>query len=710
MAAALAALLLLFPAFPGAFGLFGPDEPRYASIAREMARSGDWVTPVLDGKPWLEKPALLYWMGAVGFKLGLGPEAAVRVPLGVLSAGFVVWFGWMVGSWRRAAMLATCAGWIGYSNIAVTDVPLAVCFSAGMVLALRWVETGRGAWWVGACLGAAMLAKGLVPVVLAAPVAWFARERWREWWKVVVASLVVAAPWYVLVTRAQGWAFINEFFIEHHFSRFASGDLQHVQPFWFYGPMLIGLLLPWTPLLWRGEWRTRAFYAAWLVFGFVFFSVSKNKLPGYLLPLLPAAVMVMRVPGPRYLAGAMGLMLAVVATAKLSYLPAKDGELTGRALARQVGPDSCANGIPRSLRYGVHYYAGKALGECWEMPGASLVPAGKAAVRKGLQFRVSGASGEGRLLFLAALRPTEGEWVAPVEAEPNLVWLGARDVRDWEAGETIGFDPNEIAYPGPFWGAGKGIWYWNLVFVRDGKVVARSATRKEVDWDPAADRVVEARLEPVEDPGWKRGWRTGFFGKLGRAADHFRVESLTAARWYFRKVAGLGKGRWTGSRGSGVVAWGTLWLYQHDPTLESGTMQVDNPVPLDFSNFYGVDLTKRPKQILFDAAGQPIPHPTIPGWTLREWALQDAVIDPHYGHWASMEYQFGPPTPEGFERPLFDRSTGEVDSAVLEHWLKNDLARLYVEKKIDARGITIRRPDAAALSFCRKTGARCVVD
>ncbi|MFN9459930.1 MAG: ArnT family glycosyltransferase [Acidobacteriota bacterium] len=73
MAAALAALLLLFPAFPGAFGLFGPDEPRYASIAREMARSGDWVTPVLDGKPWLEKPALLYWMGAVGFKLGLGP-------------------------------------------------------------------------------------------------------------------------------------------------------------------------------------------------------------------------------------------------------------------------------------------------------------------------------------------------------------------------------------------------------------------------------------------------------------------------------------------------------------------------------------------------------------------------------------------------------------------------------------------------------------
>jgi hypothetical protein len=703
MAVALAALLLLFPAFPGAFGLFGPDEPRYASIAREMARSGDWVTPVLDGKPWLEKPALLYWMGAVGFKLGLGPEAAVRVPLGLLSAAFLVWFGWMVGSWQRAAMLGTCAGWIGYSNIAVTDMPLAVFFSAGMILALRWVETGKGAWWVGACFGAAMLAKGLVPVVLAAPVVWFARERWREWWKVVVAALVVAGPWYVLVTRAQGFAFINEFFIEHHFGRFASGDLQHVQPFWFYGPMIVALLLPWTPLLWKGEWKTRTFYAAWLVFGFVFFSASKNKLPGYLIPLLPAAVMVMRMPGPRYLAGAMGLMLAVVATGKLTYLPAKDGELTGRELARQVGPDSCANEIPRSLRYGVHYYAGKALGECWEMPGAKPVPAGKEGVRKGLRLRVSGGTGEGRLLFLAALRPTEGDWVVPVEAEPHLVWIGGRDVKDWGAGETVEFDPNAVAYPGPFWGAGKGLWYWNVIFVSNGGVVARSATRKD-DWDPAADRVVEARLEPVADPGWKRGWRAGFFDKLGRA-ERFRIESAVVPRWLVLNVIG-GYRKGQGVQASGLLAWQFIWMRQHFP---DGAV-VESPAPLDFSNFYGVDLTKRPKQILFDAAGKPLPHPTIPGWTLREWALQDAVIDPHYGHWASMEYQFGPPTPEGFERPLFDRSTGEVDSAVLEHWLKNDLARLFVEKKIDASRIVIEKPDASALSFCRKTGARCIVD
>ena len=88
---------------------------------------------------------------------------------------------------------------------------------------------------------------------------------------------------------------------------------------------------------------------------------------------------------------------------------------------------------------------------------------------------------------------------------PN--WIGARDVREWGVGETVEFTPNAIAYPGPFWGAGKGTWYWNVVFVSNGLVLARSATRKEVDWDPAADRVVEARLEPVADPGWKQGWR-----------------------------------------------------------------------------------------------------------------------------------------------------------------------------------------------------------
>ena len=73
-----------------AVGLIGPDEPRYAAIARTMASSGDWVTPRLLGQPWFEKPALLYWMEAVFFRAGFGPEIAPRLPVAMLAAAFLV--------------------------------------------------------------------------------------------------------------------------------------------------------------------------------------------------------------------------------------------------------------------------------------------------------------------------------------------------------------------------------------------------------------------------------------------------------------------------------------------------------------------------------------------------------------------------------------------------------------------------------------------
>src|SRR5580693_4073883 len=73
-----------------AAGMVGPDEPRYASIGRAMAQSGDWITPRLWGQPWFEKPALLYWMIAAGFKLGLGPDLAARLPLALLTVAFLL--------------------------------------------------------------------------------------------------------------------------------------------------------------------------------------------------------------------------------------------------------------------------------------------------------------------------------------------------------------------------------------------------------------------------------------------------------------------------------------------------------------------------------------------------------------------------------------------------------------------------------------------
>jgi 4-amino-4-deoxy-L-arabinose transferase-like glycosyltransferase len=306
--------LLVYLAAPVAFalylfrldgaGLLGPDEPRYAAIARDMARTGDWVTPRLWGQPWFEKPVLLYWMSGAGYRLGMGAELAPRLPVALLSIAFLVFFWWILNrefggraAWLSALILGTSAGWVGYSQVGVTDLPLSATFSAAMLLSLAWIARRDTQLlpYAAAMLGLAALAKGLVPLVLATPLL-LAVRNFRDLLRprVVLPFLAAALPWYLLCYARNGWPFIQEFFVKHHFSRFASSDLQHVQPAWFYLPVLAGLTLPWAPLLalavGRRAWADRRlrFLAAVVVFGLVFFSAATNKLPGYVLPLLPA--------------------------------------------------------------------------------------------------------------------------------------------------------------------------------------------------------------------------------------------------------------------------------------------------------------------------------------------------------------------------------------------------------------------------------------
>jgi 4-amino-4-deoxy-L-arabinose transferase len=138
-----------------------------------------------------------------------------------------------------------------------------------------------------------VLAKGLVPLALFIPALWFLRHRIRELALVFAAAAVVATPWYVLVTLHNGKPFLEEFFWKHHFGRFLNNALEHGQPIWFYVPVLLASVFPWTPLLallpTARFFRDRRvkFLAAWFAWGFLFFSISRNKLPGYLLPLLP---------------------------------------------------------------------------------------------------------------------------------------------------------------------------------------------------------------------------------------------------------------------------------------------------------------------------------------------------------------------------------------------------------------------------------------
>jgi 4-amino-4-deoxy-L-arabinose transferase-like glycosyltransferase len=285
-------------------GVLSTDEPRYAAIGRAMAVSGDWVVPRLWGAPWFEKPALLYWMTAAGTVLHLGQDLAGRLPVALLSLAFLAaWFALLRREFGVAVaaistlLLATSAGWLVYSSLCLTDIPLAVFFSLSVLCVLRVLRGDRSCWtWIamGASMALAVLAKGLVPLALSIPLLFFLRKHWRQWWIGAVCFLVVAAPWYVAVLIKGGFAFIQVFFLQQQFSRLYSEAIQHVQPPYYYIPVLLAFLFPWMPALflirpklWRSDPRLSCL-AAVAVFGFLFFSVSINKLAGYLVPLLPA--------------------------------------------------------------------------------------------------------------------------------------------------------------------------------------------------------------------------------------------------------------------------------------------------------------------------------------------------------------------------------------------------------------------------------------
>ncbi len=293
-------MLLLYLLHLGGVGFLGPDEPRYASIGREMARSGDWITPRLDGQPWFEKPPLTYWLTAAGHLARLPDEWAARLPEALISVAFLAFFCTTLArefsprfAIAATSILATSAGWVAYSFAALTDLPMSAALGAAMLITLF---DRQRALIAGALLGLSILGKGFVPLVLFAPVLLIARGK-----RIVTltTAAIVAAPWFILCSLRNGGAFWNDFFWKQHVDRFLTPSLEHVQPFWFYIPVLLAGLFPWTPLaalLARrqtySDVRVRTL-AYWVLYGLLFFSVARNKLPGYLLPFFPAVAILL---------------------------------------------------------------------------------------------------------------------------------------------------------------------------------------------------------------------------------------------------------------------------------------------------------------------------------------------------------------------------------------------------------------------------------
>jgi 4-amino-4-deoxy-L-arabinose transferase-like glycosyltransferase len=255
------------------------------------------------------------------FRLGLGPDLSPRLPVASTALAFLVFFFWFArrefgsrAAWFAVLILGTGVEWLAFSQVGVTDLPMTATFSAAMLLALPWVtrRDGRFLPAAGVLLGFAVLAKGLVPLALAAPlapVAWWVRRAggtddrfsssvtFRAILRAGVPFLVVCLPWYLLCFLRNGPVFLKQFFVVHHFGRLTSGALMHGQHWWYYLPVFAAAFLPWTPLLFlrapRAAWRDprRVLLAAWVLFGLLVFSVAVNKLPGYVLPLFPAAAL-----------------------------------------------------------------------------------------------------------------------------------------------------------------------------------------------------------------------------------------------------------------------------------------------------------------------------------------------------------------------------------------------------------------------------------
>jgi 4-amino-4-deoxy-L-arabinose transferase-like glycosyltransferase len=313
----------------GKLPLLGPDEPRYAQVAREMFLSGDVVTPTLGGHTWFEKPALLYWLIAAAFKVfGMSEWAARFGPAlcGLLTIAAVLFVGREIDReeprgfrFWSVVVTASCLGLIVFSRAASFDVVVTMTTTWSLAFfLLRELPTTRNkrALLAGfyVFVGLSLLAKGLVGVVIPFGVVglyYLLRRAWPS--RSVLLSLLwgiplavaVSAIWYGPVIARHGWSFIDEFFVQHHFARYVSNKYHHPQPIYFYPVIILMLTLPWTPYLiialskvrsweWRGTDSlsiVRIFSLAWLLFPVVFFSFSGSKLPGYVLPVLPAAAL-----------------------------------------------------------------------------------------------------------------------------------------------------------------------------------------------------------------------------------------------------------------------------------------------------------------------------------------------------------------------------------------------------------------------------------
>ncbi len=296
------------------------DEAFYAEAAREMRERGDWLTPYYNYETRFQKPVLSYWLiGATYAAAGIG-EAQARLWAALSGLGLVLLTAAAGRRWRdeqtgliAGAIVATSFGYFSIGRLSLPDLPLAFFVTATVYTTLVGTldDHARATRWLilaGAAAGAAFLTKGPVGLVVAAlailPAWWLERGRLRVPAGPALAGLAVAAlvgvPWYVAMYLAHGQAYLDSFFLGDNFERFATNRFNDPRPFWFYLPIIVGGMLPWTPLAAAAVPPMRRLIAerarvpdvvrrltVWAAMPLLFFTVSIGKQPRYILPILP---------------------------------------------------------------------------------------------------------------------------------------------------------------------------------------------------------------------------------------------------------------------------------------------------------------------------------------------------------------------------------------------------------------------------------------
>ncbi|MBI3864440.1 MAG: glycosyltransferase [Planctomycetia bacterium] len=317
---AAASCLLVFPNL--SYPLIDPDESRYAQIGREMLDSGDYIVPTRLGRPYLDKPPLLYWLTAISYRLfGVSEAAARLVP--ALSALATIGLIFLLGgrllgpkaAWLGGLALLSTSGFLLSARFVFIDTLLALLTTTTLLAGFLACRRSQIAWrwWLlsAVACGLAILAKGPVAAVLCLPplvigrwLTGMPRARFRHWLSYLAAVAIVAVPWFLLIETRQA-GFLADFFWTHHFDRFRTG-LAHAEPFWYYVPaLLIGMapcsiLFPATAVFlfdagratrgWRSwELGNVMLSAVWMV---LLYSCASCKLASYMLPAIPLICLV----------------------------------------------------------------------------------------------------------------------------------------------------------------------------------------------------------------------------------------------------------------------------------------------------------------------------------------------------------------------------------------------------------------------------------